>query len=71
MQTQSLNRSYVLVLFLALFSIGCSKSDDPTPDPPQPAPSITGFSPSDAAAGEQVIITGTNFNVNASGNTVK
>jgi hypothetical protein len=71
MQIQFLNRSYVLILFLALFSFGCSKTDTPEPIPPQPVPSITGFSPLGAVAGEQVIITGTNFNVNASSNTVK
>ena len=71
MQIQVLNRSYVLVLFLTFIGIGCSKSDSPDLIPPQPVPSITSFSPSAAGAGEQVIITGTNFNVNPSSNIVK
>jgi hypothetical protein len=69
MRIQFLNRSYVLALFLAFFSINCSKTDNP--EPPQPAPTITGFSPSAAGEGEQVIITGTNFKVVPSNNIVK
>src|SRR5687767_4232385 len=71
MQNQFLNRSYIFILFLISLNIGCGKSDSPDPNPPQPAPVITGFSPLAAAAGEQVIITGINFNTNATGNNVK
>jgi serine/threonine protein kinase, bacterial len=69
MRIRLLNRSYVLVVFLAFFSIDCSKND--IPEPPQPAPTIASFSPSAAGEGEQVIITGTNFKVIPTNNSVK
>ena len=62
--------SFVISLFI-LLSTGCGKSSSPTPTPTPPAPTITSFSPVSAAAGEQVIINGTNFSTTTSSNSVK
>lgn len=64
-----LKRYAVIVSVILLYCSGCGKSGSPAP--PTPAPSISSFSPSGAATGEQVIITGTNFSATVSSNVVK
>lgn len=71
MKFQSLNLiTGILVFFIFLYT-GCSKGDSSPNPPAPPAPTIASFSPMAAAAGEQVIITGTSFSTTASSNTVK
>lgn len=65
----SLSYSFILLGVLFFFT-GCEKGNSSTP-PPAPSPVISGFSPVAAAAGEQVIISGNNFNTAAASNTVK
>ena len=69
MKIQPQNLPVVIITYLLLLSLGCVK--DSTPPQIPPGPTITGFSPSAAAIGEQVIITGTNFVTPAAANTVK
>jgi N-acetylneuraminic acid mutarotase len=55
--------NFLVVLLLAFAA--CKKKSDP-----QPAPTITGFSPTSALVGASVTITGANFADNAAGNIV-
>ena len=71
MRIQKVSTCYGLIAF-TIFSIsGCGKDNSPDPNPNPPAPTITNFSPTSAAVGEQVIITGTNFNSTSASNAVK
>lgn len=54
----------IIVLFL-FASIGCSKKDDFIP------PAITGFTPKNGTMGSPITLTGTDFNTEISGNTVR
>lgn len=58
--------SFILSLFVVLYA--CGKDDDATPEP---APSITGFSPSSGFAGTIVTITGENLGSTTTSNVVK
>jgi hypothetical protein len=50
------------VIMITFAAISCSKKSDPPPPPPvKPAPTIASFTPTTAAAGETVTITGANF----------
>lgn len=60
-----------ILAFFFFFNTGCSKGGSSSNPPVPPAPTIASFSPTAAATGEQVIITGTNFNTAATSNTVK
>ena len=71
MQIQLFKWPSFFLSFLIILNTGCDKGGSPNPPPPPPSPTIAGFSPSAAAAGEQLIITGTNFSANASTNNVK
>ncbi|MCX6558570.1 MAG: IPT/TIG domain-containing protein [Candidatus Aminicenantes bacterium] len=55
---------YISIVFL-FASLGCSKKDDSV------SPTITSFNPKKGTMGSQVTVTGTNFNTEKSGNTVK
>lgn len=71
MKFQQVSLLTSFLLFLIFLTSGCSKGESSSNPPAPPAPTISGYSPAAAAAGEQVIITGTNFNTTAASNIVK
>jgi trimeric autotransporter adhesin len=58
-----------LSLFVFSLLTSCKKDNEPTEN--LPAPTVSSFSPVMALPGDTVIVTGTNFSVTSTGNTVK
>lgn len=71
MRIQQIKLLTGVFVFLIFLNTGCSKGDSSNNPPAPPAPTIASYSPIAAAAGEQVVITGTNFNTTAASNIVK
>jgi len=60
----------LLLVGLVLCLSACKKKDEPV-TPVTPSPTISSFTPTGGAMGATVVITGTNFSVTPSQNTVK
>ncbi len=61
---------YLIVFFISSLSyLACDREENPVPV--NNSPQVNGFTPSTAAVGEQVTITGSNFSASVSNNTVK
>jgi sugar lactone lactonase YvrE len=63
-----------IILFATFFCfiVSCSNKENvQPPSPSNPSPIITNFSPANGVAGDQIVITGSNFGLSTSGNIVK
>lgn len=61
---------FLAVMFTLLFALGACSSDDAVAPANSSTPTITGFSPATATAGDTVTITGTGFSTTPASNTV-